>query len=68
MKSVSGKEMCKALERAGWRLIRIRSSHHIYHRVGAPRPVPVPVHGNRTLQGKLQRAIMKEAGLRESEL
>jgi predicted RNA binding protein YcfA (HicA-like mRNA interferase family) len=68
MKALSGKEMCKALERAGWRLIRIRSSHHIYHREGAPRPVPVPVHGNRTLQAKLQRAIMKESGLRESEL
>lgn len=68
MKAVSGKQMCKALERAGWNLIRIRSSHHIYHRDGAPRPVPVPVHGNRTLPGKLQRAIMKESGLSERDL
>ena len=68
MKSVSGKEMCKALERAGWKLIRIKSSHHIYHKDGAARPVPMPVHGNRTLPGKLQRAIMKQTGLRESDL
>jgi predicted RNA binding protein YcfA (HicA-like mRNA interferase family) len=53
MKAVSGKEMCKALERAGWRLVRIRSSHHIYHKAGAPRPVPVPVHGNQTLPTKM---------------
>ena len=68
MKAVSGKEMCKALERAGWKLVRIRSSHHIYHKARSPRPVPVPVHGNRTLPAKLQRAIMKEAGLTEKDL
>jgi predicted RNA binding protein YcfA (HicA-like mRNA interferase family) len=68
MKAVSGKDMCKALERAGWRLVRIRSSHHIYHRAGTPRPVPVPVHANRTLPGRVQRAIMKEAGLTEGDL
>ena len=30
MKPVSGKQMCRALERMGWVLDRIRGSHHIY--------------------------------------
>lgn len=30
MKSVSGKEFCKILERNGWKLARINGSHHIY--------------------------------------
>ena len=68
MKAVSGKEMCKVMERAGWRLVRINSSHHIYQKDGFPRPVPVPVHGNRTLPLELQRAIMKEADLTENDL
>jgi predicted RNA binding protein YcfA (HicA-like mRNA interferase family) len=29
MKPVTGKEMCRALERQGWTLARIKGSHHI---------------------------------------
>jgi len=50
VKPVTGSQMCRALERRGWSLARIRGSHHIYDRPGAPRPIPVPVHGNRTLK------------------
>jgi predicted RNA binding protein YcfA (HicA-like mRNA interferase family) len=68
MKHVSGKQMCKALESAGWVLQRIEGSHHIYHRPGAPRPIPVPVHGARTLKTGTQRSIMREAGLTDADL
>jgi predicted RNA binding protein YcfA (HicA-like mRNA interferase family) len=30
LNAVSGKEMCKILERHSWQLSRIKSSHHIY--------------------------------------
>ena len=30
MKAVSGKRLCRLLELHGWRLARIRGSHHIY--------------------------------------
>ncbi|HAT14816.1 MAG TPA: hypothetical protein DD001_09255 [Microcoleaceae bacterium UBA10368] len=30
MKSVSGKALCKIVERYGWKLKRITGSHHIY--------------------------------------
>jgi predicted RNA binding protein YcfA (HicA-like mRNA interferase family) len=65
---LSGKEFCKVMERHGWTLARIRGSHHIYTRPGAPRPVPLPVHGNTTLDIGLQRQIMREAGLTEDDL
>ncbi len=68
MRPVSGRDMCRALERAGWTLRRVRGSHHIYHRPGAPRPIPVPVHGNRTLRANTQRVIMREAGLSDTDL
>ena len=69
MKSVSGSEMCKILERKGWILRRIHGSHHIYGRDDDPTTIiPVPVHGNRALRKGTQRGIMKDAGLMEQDL
>ena len=68
MKPVSGKELCRVLERHGWALARIKGAHHIYKRSGAPRPVPVPVHGNKTLKAGTQAGIMREAGLTDEDL
>ena len=67
MKRISGKEMCKVLERHGWRLTRIRSSRHIY-RMRQRQPITVPVHGNQTLRIGTQRDIMKNAGLTDADL
>jgi predicted RNA binding protein YcfA (HicA-like mRNA interferase family) len=68
MKPLTGPEMCRALERHGWTLRRIKGAHHIYNRSGAPRPIPVPVHGNRTLATGTQRTIMRAAGLTDNDL
>jgi predicted RNA binding protein YcfA (HicA-like mRNA interferase family) len=68
MKAVSGKEMCKVLERRGWILDRVKGSHHIYTRPGATRPISVPVHGNKTLRPGTQRSIMRAAGLTDDDL
>jgi predicted RNA binding protein YcfA (HicA-like mRNA interferase family) len=68
VKAVSGKELCKVLERHGWRLSRITGSHHIYNQPGNPVTVAVPVHGNRTLKRGTQRQLMKDAGLTEADL
>jgi predicted RNA binding protein YcfA (HicA-like mRNA interferase family) len=68
MKRVSGNALCQALERAGWTLDRIRGAHHIYVKPGHPRPIPVPVDGNRTLKTGTQRAIMREAGFTDANL
>ena len=68
MKAVSGKEMCKALERQGWQLARVSGSHYVYSRPGHPAIISVPVHGNRTLRTGTQRKIMRDAGLQEGDL
>ena len=67
MKAVSGKELCRALERRGWLLDRVRGSHHVYKDPSGGH-VSVPVHGNKTLKPGTQRAIMKDAGLTEADL
>ena len=68
MKPVTGKEMCRVLQRRGWTLARIKGAHHIYKRSSAPRPIPVPVHGNAVLKTGTQRAIMREAGLTDADI
>jgi predicted RNA binding protein YcfA (HicA-like mRNA interferase family) len=68
MKAVSGKHLCKVLERHGWVHQRTAGSHHIYSRPDRSVIVNVPVHGNKTLKKGIQFAIMKTAGLTEADL
>jgi len=68
MKSVSGKDFAKVLERRGWSLLRVQGSHHIYGKVGSEVRLSVPVHGNQALKTGLLRHLMKMAGMAESDL
>ena len=68
MKSVSGKQLCKAVERAGWRLLRITGSHHIYARVASDVRLSIPVHSNKPLKIGLLKHLLKMAGLTERDV
>ena len=68
MKAVSGKAFARAVERKGWRLLRISGSHHIYGKDGEIARLTIPIHGNSVLKQGLQRSLMKIAGLQEDEL
>lgn len=69
MKAVSGKNLCKILEKHGWTLKRTtKSSHFIYTKPGNPATQSVPVHGNKDLKKGLQADLMKQAGLTEDDL
>jgi len=68
MKSVSGKDFAKLLERHGWSLLRVQGSHHVYGKAGSNIRLSIPIHGNQTLKTGLLRHLMKLAGLSESNL
>jgi predicted RNA binding protein YcfA (HicA-like mRNA interferase family) len=68
MKSISGKEFAKILERNGWKLFRVKGSHHIYGKAGSEVRISVPIHKNQTLKTGLLRHFMKMADLTESAL
>jgi hypothetical protein len=68
MKSVSGKFLCKIVERHGWSLKRITGSHYIYVKQSMNAILSIPVHGNRDLPIGTLRSIMKDAGLTEEDL
>jgi len=50
MKSVSGKELAKRIERHGWELLRIHGSHHIYGKKGSIARLSIPIHGKHPLK------------------
>jgi predicted RNA binding protein YcfA (HicA-like mRNA interferase family) len=63
MKSISGKEFAKVLERNGWVLLRVQGSHHIYGKSGIADRISVPIHSNKSLKMGLLRHFLKVAGL-----
>ncbi|HEX5720238.1 MAG TPA: type II toxin-antitoxin system HicA family toxin [Thermoanaerobaculia bacterium] len=68
MKSVTGRELAKALEQRGWSLLRVQGSHHIYGKTGSNVRLSVPIHGNKSLKIGLLRHLLKAASLSEEEL
>lgn len=68
MKAVSGKALCKIVERHGWELKRITGSHHIYAKEDAEVILSIPVHSNRDLPKGTLKSIMKDAKLTEEDL
>ncbi len=68
MKSVSGKEFARLLEKKGWQLKRIKGSHHVYVKPGNPARISVPIHGNQPLKIGLLKHLMKLAEIDEDEL
>ena len=58
---VSGKVCIKALEKAGFRLVRVEGSHHYMRRDSPFCQVSVPLH--RTLKKGTLHGIIKTAGL-----
>lgn len=68
MKSISGKDLCKLLEKKDWQLARINGSHHIYIKKGTVYRISVPVHKNNALKIGLLKSLMKLASITEDEL
>ncbi len=68
MKSISGKKLCKVVEKFGWTLARVKGSHHIYTKENISKIVVIPVHGNRDLPKGTLRGILKDAELTEEDI
>lgn len=68
MKPISGKELIRILENAGWQVIRIHGSHHILMKSGHTERISVPVHGNQPLKIGLLKHLLKIAGIDVSEV
>jgi predicted RNA binding protein YcfA (HicA-like mRNA interferase family) len=68
MKSVSGREFARIIERRGWTLLRISGSHHIYGKIGSIVRLSVPIHGSKPLKTSLLRQLVKLADISDDDL
>lgn len=68
MKSISGRDLARLVERRGWRLLRVRGSHHIYGRPETPVRLSIPMHAGRPLKIGLLKHLAKLAELSDEEL
>ncbi len=68
--SLSGKDLCRVLEKEGFVLIRQTGSHRIYQKQTDEGKVtiPVPVHSNKPLKKGTLHAILKKAGITKEKL
>jgi len=68
LKSISGKEFAKLLEKKGWELNRVKGSHHVYMKEGNPARISVPIHGNKALKTGLLKHFLKIAEIDEKSM
>lgn len=65
--AVTPKQLIRALEAKGWRLHRIRGSHHLMFHPARRQVVPVPVHRREVKTGTLI-GILRSTGITREEL
>jgi len=60
---VKGKDLVKLLMNHGWKVDRIKGSHHIMTK--DTKTVVVPVHGTRDIPKGTENSIRRQAGLKQ---
>jgi predicted RNA binding protein YcfA (HicA-like mRNA interferase family) len=61
--ALRGEEVIRAFNRLGFRVVRVRGSHHIMERPGHPHLLSVPVHPGRTVANGTLRDLIRDAGI-----
>ena len=67
MKTISGKEFAKILEKNGWTLAGVRGSQHNYSKENRQERISLPIHGHQVLKVGLLKHLIKIAGLNETD-
>jgi predicted RNA binding protein YcfA (HicA-like mRNA interferase family) len=58
---LAGSHVVRALEKAGFKVVRIRGSHHVLRHPDG-RGTSVPVHGNQDVRVGTLRGILRDCG------
>lgn len=68
MKTITGKQFIKILEKKGWILKRVHGSHHIFSHPNKIEIISVPIHGNEDLKKGLLKKLMSIARINDNDL
>ena len=66
--TVSGRELVRALEKAGFAIRRYRGSHAVLKSSVTGATVSVPIHGNADIPVGTLHSILRDAGLTRDDL
>jgi predicted RNA binding protein YcfA (HicA-like mRNA interferase family) len=55
--SVTPRKAIRALERCGWKLDRVKGSHHVFRHPDHPHRVVVPMHARDLAKGTLNQIV-----------
>jgi predicted RNA binding protein YcfA (HicA-like mRNA interferase family) len=64
--AVTPRQVVRGLERCGWKLDRIKGSHHVFRHPDQTHRVVVPMHGRDLAKGTLNQ-IVSASGLDRAE-
>ncbi len=66
---VTGRDLVRALQKAGFITVRVSGSHHrLVHTGDASRATTVPVHGAKMLKRGTLQSILRQTGLALEDL
>lgn len=66
--SVTPRKAIRALERCGWKLDRVKGSHHVFRHPDHPHRVVVPMHARDLAKGTLNQIIDASGATRDEFL
>lgn len=67
---ISGKEVCKAMEKEGFVFVRQTGSHRIYQKKTEEGviTIPIPIHSNKPLKKGTLHNILRKTGITKEKL
>lgn len=60
---MNGKQVIKKLEKLGWRVTRVKGSHHQMANEDGSKYTTIPVHGSKDIDIDLIRKIQRDTGV-----
>lgn len=64
--AIKPRQLIRVLEHKGWKLHRVKGSHHVFVHPMNPKPITVPVHPGDLKRG-LVAGVLKDAGISREE-
>ena len=64
---VQGKEILRALRKAGWEVFHVRGSHHQLEHTLKKKKVTIPIHAGKDLKRKTLKSILEKVEMSMDE-
>lgn len=67
MRAIKGRDVIRAFERAGFKVVRTSASHHIMKRDGQQGTISVPIHGGEDIKRGTLAGLIRASGMTKEQ-